>query len=900
MTLRAKTVLIFGLTLTVLLVLLFLISKFILLGGFSGLEEDAVGNDVQQALNSIADDQANFASISKDWANWDDTYDFIDDHNQGFIDSNLLLDTSWTNNHVNLMAFIDSQGRVVYANSYDIESKQFLPVSQGELDQIINEPRIRDNPGDEGKYGLVMLPEGPMTVSSQMILTSSREGPGRGTLIWGRFLDADQVARLSRITNLDLQVSAYDAEVDQPSPSSSETTKPALATSGIMVNPLDGETVAGSGVVDDFYGDPALTVQVSVPRTIYQHGLGTMRYMFGSLLAIGLLFSGMTLLLLERLVLSRVAKLSADVEVIGTQEDHSLRVTTNGSDELASLGGGINKMLSALENTQTQLRDANDLLDHRVRERTEELHGKIEALKALTEIDQEIMAASDSLSVVKLVCKRSAELLRVPKAMVALGSSTSFHVISHCGIDISQSLEEELLPLLRQRFSAAGGGVITIDDIDLEPVLVEIAAEEDFKSIVAAPLIADSKMSGTIVMLDTEVRDWTADEVQIIGLPSDQLAQAIDKTRLFEAEESRREELSALYDLSRSLAGARPDFQEILELVTRHAVETVHVTYSQVVLIDGNELVVRAAHPRRMLRNFRVGQHVCLDTLPAIREVMRGDIPVIIHDSGANLLDNEKEVLFQGVVTTACIVPLHIDGRPLGVLVLGEERKEERESFSAEKISLARSVGEQTASALRRAELFYELEQAYLQTVMSLANAVDAKDNYTHDHSSRLAEQALAVGRGIGMSPDQLEDLRFGAILHDVGKIGIPDKVLKKPARLTDSEWKLMREHPEIGARILDPVPRLKGAASIVRHHHERYEGGGYPDGLSGEQIPIGARILTVVDSYSAMVDRRVYREARTPEKAMAEIRRCTGTQFDPVISEIFLRMLEEGNFAAA
>ncbi len=234
------------------------------------------------------------------------------------------------------------------------------------------------------------------------------------------------------------------------------------------------------------------------------------------------------------------------------------------------------------------------------------------------------------------------------------------------------------------------------------------------------------------------------------------------------------------------------------------------------------------------------------------------------------------------------------EDRPLGFLLLGEERSEAREPFTAEKIRLARSIGDQTASALRRAELFDELERAYLETVLSLANAVEAKDSYTGDHVQNVAQMALDIGRELGLSETELEALRFGAILHDIGKIGIPDAILKKPGKLTAEEWKIMREHPAIGERILAPIQHLQEAAKIVRHHHERYDGKGYPDGLCGEAIPLGARILTVVDSYSAIIDRRTYKSAHSHNEAAAELRRCAGSQFDPRIVGLFLQRAEQ------
>ncbi len=179
--------------------------------------------------------------------------------------------------------------------------------------------------------------------------------------------------------------------------------------------------------------------------------------------------------------------------------------------------------------------------------------------------------------------------------------------------------------------------------------------------------------------------------------------------------------------------------------------------------------------------------------------------------------------------------------------------------------------------------------------MLALANAVDAKDTYTADHAQRLAAMALAVGREMGMSPRELEDLRYGAILHDIGKIGVPDAILQKPAGLDADEWGQMRQHPPIGAHILAPIPHLAGASRVVRHHHERYDGTGYPDGLADEAIPLGARILTVVDSYSAIVDKRPYKEARSHEQAVAELKRCAGAQFDSRVVETFLWLLERG-----
>lgn len=362
-----------------------------------------------------------------------------------------------------------------------------------------------------------------------------------------------------------------------------------------------------------------------------------------------------------------------------------------------------------------------------------------------------------------------------------------------------------------------------------------------------------------------------------------------ENKRLFEQEQIRRKELSALYDLSRALADAH-DFDTILDLVTRQAVETVEVTFCRVAIIDGDDLLIRAAYPVRLLdQDLAVGERYPVALNHLFKQALDQNEPIVTPAENSGLSDLEREALFLGMAKTLCIMPLRAGERALGLLLLAEVRSQEREPFSADKLRLARSIGDQAASALYRVELFVELEQSYLGTVLALANAVEAKDTYTADHAEQLADMALTVGRDMGLTERQLDDLRYAAILHDIGKIGVPDAVLKKPSRLEPAEWALMRQHPSIGARILAPVPRLASAARIVRHHHERYDGTGYPDGLAGDAIPLGARILTVVDSYSAIVDRRVYKEAFSHAEAVAELRKHAGTQFDPQVVSMFL-----------
>ncbi|MEK7818078.1 MAG: HD domain-containing phosphohydrolase [Actinomycetota bacterium] len=280
------------------------------------------------------------------------------------------------------------------------------------------------------------------------------------------------------------------------------------------------------------------------------------------------------------------------------------------------------------------------------------------------------------------------------------------------------------------------------------------------------------------------------------------------------------------------------------------------------------------------------------------RQLLEDDGPVILRSDTNSLTNEERRALFPAFTHTLCLVPMHLGKKATGLLMLGEARNENREPFAPEKVGLARGIADQAASALRGAELFIELEGAYLETVIALAKTVDAKDTYTHDHAQRMAEMAMTIGRAIGMEGEELQDLHYGAILHDIGKIGVPDAVLQKPGRLTSREWTEMRKHPYVGSQILSAVSYLGGAVKVVHHHHERYDGTGYPDGLAGEKIPLGARVLAVVDAYSAIVDKRVYKEARTHGEAITELERNSGTQFDPEIVRVFLKLYRHAKVA--
>jgi len=194
-------------------------------------------------------------------------------------------------------------------------------------------------------------------------------------------------------------------------------------------------------------------------------------------------------------------------------------------------------------------------------------------------------------------------------------------------------------------------------------------------------------------------------------------------------------------------------------------------------------------------------------------------------------------------------------------------------------------------------KLFEEMKEAHINTVAALTTALEADEPYTHGHSYRVAKYAVRIGQRMGMSPAELEELEYAGLLHDIGKIAITNDIVCKPARLTKDEFDILASHPSIGGEIVSQMKFLKGAAGLVRHHHERPDGRGYPDGLQGDEIQLGSRILNCCDAIDAMTSNRPYRAALSLDQCLAELKRFRGSQFDAEVVDTIEAMVESGDF---
>jgi len=278
--------------------------------------------------------------------------------------------------------------------------------------------------------------------------------------------------------------------------------------------------------------------------------------------------------------------------------------------------------------------------------------------------------------------------------------------------------------------------------------------------------------------------------------------------------------------------------------------------------------------------------------------VAQHDKPVRINDCASDprfAKKVDKSVDF--VTRTMVCVPVRMRGEVIGVL---EGINRRTGHFTEDDVELLFALAAQVAIAIDNARLFAELRRTFLETAEALAEAIDLRDPYTGGHTRRVVRYSLATARRLGVGGPDRETLRFSAILHDIGKIGVEDDILRKPGKLTEEEMAQMREHPDRGCAILSHIDFFHEAMPGLRSHHERHDGKGYPDRLTGEAIPLLARIIAVADTFDAMTSDRPYRKGLPHEVALEEIRRCAGSQFDPEVAEAFLAAYEAGEIVTS
>jgi diguanylate cyclase (GGDEF)-like protein/excisionase family DNA binding protein len=431
-----------------------------------------------------------------------------------------------------------------------------------------------------------------------------------------------------------------------------------------------------------------------------------------------------------------------------------------------------------------------------------------------------------------------------------------------------------------------------LDADDWPPGERDFAARWDEKSGLIAPLLYRGELIGLLGCTEKRfVRHFTDEDKEFLELLAVPAALAIHNARVFREQEERTRRLATLRDCGRAVTSSL-QVDEVLATLARKAAEA--LDSPECVIFDydaeADTLTGKALFETQPQGYEDLNVPFPLSDSPSDRVLFEERRVVVETISDPGIAPDSRASMERWGEQTCLNVPLVFGDEPLGILVLIETQRER--VFSQEEIELISGVAEQAAVAIHNARLYEEVKHLHLGNLKALSSALSAKDYYTLGHAARVSAYMMLLGRELGWTDDRLAEVQDAAYLHDIGKIAVSDRVLLKAGPLNTEEWELMRQHPGISAEIVRPL-FSEELTLAVRHHHERFDGDGYPDGLAGAAIPLVARAMCLVDAYDAMSCSRPYRIGLTRRQCLEELRRCSGAQFDPDLVATFGRALE-------
>ncbi len=426
----------------------------------------------------------------------------------------------------------------------------------------------------------------------------------------------------------------------------------------------------------------------------------------------------------------------------------------------------------------------------------------------------------------------------------------------------------------------------------------EVSSNKGFSTsdILACPINYGDRIIGVVEVLNKKAGMFNRQDMRTLSGLSRHIA-VFMKHLIDESEQKKFIDMQAkLYELSKML-NSNLDTRAVVRGAMEAIVSLVKAEVGSLLLVDKDKkelfFEVALGDSEKTLKEIRLkfGQGIA-------GWVAQQKQPIVVNDTAQDERFYKKADEKTGFVTKNILcVPVMSSGEVVGVM---QALNKKEGLFTKQDLKLLTSLSDQVAIALENASLHEELKRTFVEVVESLAEAIEKRDPYTGGHTKRVVKYSLMIADEIHLEAEEKDRLKMGALLHDVGKIGIDDSVLRKPAKLDETEFEKMKAHPSIGADILGKIPQIKNIIPGILHHHEWYNGKGYPDGLSGDGLPRIARIISIADTYDAMTTDRPYRKGLTHEVAIAELKRFSGTQFDPQFVGAFIRAFEKQKLVPA
>lgn len=402
--------------------------------------------------------------------------------------------------------------------------------------------------------------------------------------------------------------------------------------------------------------------------------------------------------------------------------------------------------------------------------------------------------------------------------------------------------------------------------------------------LAVVPIASKGMILGMFAVGSFRAADLGSDDLSLLRVIGEEAGVAVENAWVYEAGRKQLERMAALTRAATAIS-AELDLPRVLQVIVQEAAAVLSAPAASVMLWNdkAQAFVIKAS--TGLSSEYVEAQIIPAEAARAALKDAQALNVFGLHQVPAGWLDSIEGEAFPTVLRLA----LEQSGDLKGFLNV--YKKQKAPEFLTEEVQLAASFAAQAAVAIDNATTYKALEHATLETVAALVAAIEAKDPYTKGHCHRVAQGAQAIGKKMGLSSQQLEDLRWVAMLHDIGMMGVPDAILNKTEKLTEEEWQIIKTHPLISAEIAAKVEPLKHLVPAIRSHHERYAGGGHPDGIAGDEIPLAARIVAVFDAFDAMTNPRPYRAAMSVTDAQRILGQGAGRQWDPKVVEACLAL---------
>jgi diguanylate cyclase (GGDEF)-like protein/PAS domain S-box-containing protein/putative nucleotidyltransferase with HDIG domain len=780
-----------------LIILTYFIFNFTYFGYITKQHQDEVDRDFKTINFVINNEKENIKSTLLDWAYWDDTYEFIENSGEEYIDSN-LQDSTLETLSLRLMLFFNAQNDVVYSKALHLEKDMLEDLSDF----------IAKYDKEHEEIGLFLIKDKVFIIAVSHISNSSDEAQSNGSLVFVREIDEKLLSYIENVTNVTMKFSGYDNSLSE-----------SYDMNTIQRNQ---EFIKADKIIADINGDASIVI--SIVKELKDFNM--INYYFNNFIKYFLLLIGIVIILVaiiaDKYILSRIYMLDNFMNVVAATKDTTLSLEMSGSDEFYKLTNSINNMLMGLTDAHKHMKEK----DNRFRF---------------------IMEATNDGYMDFYVNTKEVYINPEWKRQVGYYEEDGNELFQ----DFISKIHPECLERLKSKYFEVINGDTEYFDLEYRV----IRGPRDIIWVQHRGKIAERDENGKpiwIVSTLSNITNRKKHEEEILFLSySDKLTGLKNRVYMekhFEILD--RDEKSRYFIVIGDLNGLK-------------------MANDSIGHIEGDKLICAVSN---------VIKGLCKSG-DVVSRWGGDEFVILINDKDiiyvSDLINNIREAVAQ-------ISEFHFKIS----IALGYAEKDESSRGSEFVMSLAEK-------RMYRNKLM-ENNSARNATISSLLRTLHEKHSETEEHTMRIKILSLRLAKRLNLSQDKLDEIELLSLLHDIGKIGIPEQILMKPSMLTNEEWEIMKSHTEIGYRIAKSTPELSHIADEILSHHERYDGTGYPNGIKGEEISILARIINVIDSFDVMTHKRVYKDAMSIDSALKELRECSGSQFDPLIVDEFIRLLED------